>query len=126
MLTLNYRDTRPIYEQIYDGLRRLMLTGVITPEEKLPSVRELAAELAINPNTIQRAYRELEQAGYIYTVGGKGAYCAGLDQAAEGRIAELYARLEETARELRLLDVAVEEAVLRLKAAWQDEEGETK
>ena len=82
MLTLNYRDTRPIYEQIYDGLRRLMLTGAIAPEEKLPSVRELAAELAINPNTIQRAYRELEQAGYIYTVSGRGAYCAGLERAA--------------------------------------------
>ena len=62
MLTLNYRDTRPIYEQIYDGLRRLMLTGAIAPDEKLPSVRELASELAINPNTIQRAYRELELA----------------------------------------------------------------
>ena len=121
MLTLNYRDTRPIYEQIYDGLRRLMLTGVIAPEEKLPSVRELAAELAINPNTIQRAYRELEQAGYIYTVGGKGAYCAGLESAAKGRVAELYARLDETARELKLLGVTEEDAVKRLQTVWQEE-----
>ena len=122
MITLNYRDTRPIYEQIYDGLRRLMLTGVIAPEEKLPSVRELAAELAINPNTIQRAYRELEQAGYIYTVGGKGAYCAELDAAAKGRIQELMAQLEETGRELKLLGVAVEDAVRRLRNAWHEEE----
>lgn len=124
MLTLNYRDTRPIYEQIYDGLRRLMLTGVIVPEEKLPSVRELAAELAINPNTIQRAYRELEQAGYIYIVGGKGAYCAGLSTAAKGRIEELLQRLDETARELRLLGLDLEQALTRLQTAWQEEQKE--
>ena len=124
MLTLNYRDTRPIYEQIYEGLRRLMLTGAIAPEEKLPSVRELASDLAINPNTIQRAYRELERAGYIYTVSGKGAYCAGLEQAADGRRAELLARLEETARELRLLGVKEEDVAARLRAAWQSTEQE--
>lgn len=122
MLTLNYRDTRPIYEQIYDGLRRLMLTGVMAPEEKLPSVRQLAADLAINPNTIQRAYRELEQAGYIYTVAGKGAYCAGPGAATQGRIDELYLRLDETARELRLLGTEESEAAARLHAIWQEED----
>ena len=124
MLTLNYRDTRPIYEQIYDGLRRLMLTGAIAPEEKLPSVRELAAELAINPNTIQRAYRELEQAGYIYTVSGRGAYCAGLERAAAGRRSELLRQLESAARELRLLGCSEEDAAARLRAAWHAPEGE--
>ena len=124
MLTLNYRDTRPIYEQIYDGLRRLMLTGAIAPEEKLPSVRELAAEMAINPNTIQRAYRELEQAGYIYTVSGRGAYCAGLERAAAGRQSELLRQLESTARELRLLGCREEDAAARLRAAWHAPEEE--
>lgn len=60
MLTLNYRDTKPIYIQIKSGLKKLMITGAIAADEKLPSVRELAGTLAINPNTIQRAYRELE------------------------------------------------------------------
>ena len=124
MLTLNYRDTRPIYEQIYDGLRRLMLTGAIAPEEKLPSVRELAAELAINPNTIQRAYRELEQAGYIYTVSGRGAYCAGLERAAASRRSELLRQLESAARELRLLGCSEEDAAARLRAAWHAPEEE--
>lgn len=72
MLELNYRDARPIYEQIKDGLRRLILSDVIRQDEKLPSVRELASQLAINPNTIQKAYRELEQEGYVYTVSGRG------------------------------------------------------
>ena len=68
MISLNYRDSRPIYEQIRDGLRKLIVTGALGADEKLPSVRALAAQLAINPNTIQRAYNELEGEGYIYSV----------------------------------------------------------
>ena len=69
MLTLNYRDSRPIYGQIKDGLRRLIVTGALEPDEKLPSVRSMAVELAINPNTIQRAYAALEDEGYLVTRG---------------------------------------------------------
>ena len=72
MISLNYRDSRPIYEQIEDGLRKLIVTGALGADEKLPSVRALAAQLAINPNTIQRAYAELEREGFIYTVKGRG------------------------------------------------------
>ena len=72
MIAINYRDPRPIYEQIQAELRRLMLTGALPPGSRLPSVRELAGQLAINPNTIQRAYRELESEGYILSVAGKG------------------------------------------------------
>mgnify|MGYP000093222384 FL=1 len=72
MISLNYRDSRPIYEQIRDGLRKLIVTGALSADEKLPSVRALAAQLAINPNTIQRAYTELERQGYIYSDEGKG------------------------------------------------------
>ena len=64
MLSLNYRDSRPIYEQVRDGLRRLIITGAIPPGDRLPSVRAMAGQLAINPNTIQRAYEALEQEGY--------------------------------------------------------------
>ena len=71
MIQLNYRDAKPIYEQIKDGLKHLLVSKAIETGEKLPSVRELAASLAINPNTIQRAYKELESEGYIYTVSGK-------------------------------------------------------
>ena len=80
LINLNYRDSRPIYSQIKDGLRRLIVTGAMLPGDKLPSVRELASELAINPNTIQRAYRELEADGYINSVAGKGSFAADVSE----------------------------------------------
>ena len=113
MIAINYRDPRPIYEQIRDELQKLILTGVIPPGDKLPSVRELAQELAINPNTIQRAYRELEQGGYIDSVPGKGNFAALSPEAASRRRLELAERLRQTAAELRSLGAT--EAELR---AW--------
>ena len=74
MLYLDYRDARPIYAQIADNLRSQITAGILQANDRLPSVRELAAELAINPNTIQRAYRELEMQGWIATVPGKGCF----------------------------------------------------
>ena len=74
MVFLDYRDARPIYTQIFDGFRDQILSGILRPGDKLPSVRELASQLTINPNTIQRAYRELEAAGWIATVAGKGCF----------------------------------------------------
>ena len=73
LININFRDPRPIYEQVKEGFRQLILSGALAADEKMPSVRELAAGLAINPNTIQRAYRELEQEGYICSV--PGALC---------------------------------------------------
>ena len=86
MIVLDYRDSRPLYQQVKDSLRRMMLTGLLEPDEKLPSVRSLATQLAINPNTIQRAYRELEADGYILSVAGKGSFVAQIDQLAEQKI----------------------------------------
>jgi GntR family transcriptional regulator len=74
MVLLDYRDARPIYTQIVDGFREQILDGILRPGERLPSVRELAQSLTINPNTIQRAYRELESGGWIVTVAGKGCF----------------------------------------------------
>ena len=74
MVHLDYRDARPIYTQIVDGFREQILDGILRPGERLPSVRELAQSLTINPNTIQRAYRELENGGWIVTVAGKGCF----------------------------------------------------
>lgn len=103
MLELNYRDARPIYEQIKDGLRRLILSDVIRQDEKLPSVRELASQLAINPNTIQKAYRELEQEGYVYTVSGRGSFAAPLSEVRSGRQEMLLAQFDEAVTELLYL-----------------------
>ena len=100
MLEINYRDSRPIFEQLEDKLRRLILSGAIAPGEKLPSVRELAAQLAINPNTIQRAYRELEQSGFICSIPGKGSFAGGLDRVEQSRRNDLKKQLTEAYREL--------------------------
>ena len=80
MVHLDYRDARPIYTQIIDGFRDQILRGILTADDRLPSVRELASQLTINPNTIQRAYRELEAQGWIATVPGKGCFVTGVPQ----------------------------------------------
>ena len=103
MIQINYRDGRPIYEQVRDGFRQLILSGVLPPDSKMPSVRELASSLAINPNTIQRAYRELEAEGCICTAPGRGSFVCKTDAAKLARRAELTRTLRETAKELRAL-----------------------
>lgn len=84
MIILDYKDRRPIYEQVAEKLEELMLLGILGENEPLPSVRSLAMELSINPNTIQRAYGELERQGYIYTVKREGKFC-GRKQRYEGK-----------------------------------------
>ena len=81
MVHLDYRDAKPIYTQIMDNIHGQVAAGVLQPGDKLPSVRELAAQLSINPNTIQRAYRELEQQGVIETLPGKGCFVCGAETA---------------------------------------------
>ena len=93
MLHLDYRDARPIYTQIVDNFRTQIATGILQPGEKLPSVRELAAELSINPNTIQRAYRELEAKGIIQTLPGKGCFVCGVDAHGWEELEKAVARL---------------------------------
>jgi GntR family transcriptional regulator len=78
MIHLDYRDARPIYTQIIDGVREQIVAGILCEGDKMPSVRELATELTINPNTIQRAYRELEMQGWIASVPGKGSFVCGI------------------------------------------------
>lgn len=74
MFGINYRDSRPIYEQIVDEVEQMVVHGVLLADSQLPSVRQMASELSINPNTIQRAYSELESRGVIYSVKGKGNF----------------------------------------------------
>lgn len=109
MIQLNYRDSRPIYEQIKDGLRRLVVTGAVARDEKLPSVRELAATLSINPNTIQKAYRDLEAEGFVYTVAGRGSFSAGIEGALPIRKKELMEAFSELVKEILTLSGNPEE-----------------
>ena len=119
MIVLDYRDSRPLYQQVKDSLRRMMLTGLLEPDEKLPSVRSLAMQLAINPNTIQRAYAELEAEGYIYSVAGRGSFVSAGDGEHLRRIAELTGRLVPLLEELKSLGYTREQ----LLVLWEGGEG---
>ena len=105
MIHINFRDARPIYEQVKDGFCQLILSGALPPDYKLPSVRELASSLTINPNTIQRAYRSLEQEGYIVSVPGKGSFVCDGDQAARARRQELLERFDKLVKEMEQLGI---------------------
>ena len=114
MLNLDYRDARPIYEQVRDGLRRLMVSGVIQEGEQLPSVRSMATSLAINPNTIQRAYELLEAEGYVSSVPGKGSFAAPHHQVDSARRDGLLRVFDDTATELMFLGLSADALSQRL------------
>ena len=116
MIQLNYRDSKPIYEQIKDGLKRLIITGAIAPDEKMPSVRELASQLAINPNTIAKAIHELEQEGYIYTITGRGSFAADRKDISAGRTDQLLKKFDEIVKELLFLNENKDDLKQRIEA----------
>ena len=117
LITLNYRDPRPIYEQLTDTLRRMILSGAIAENEKLPSVRELAGQLSINPNTIARAYQALEREGFLYSVTGRGSFAGSLGGVDEGRKRELRRKLILAATELRQLGESEDALISLIKEA---------
>ena len=123
MLNLDYRDARPIYEQVKDGLRRLMVSGAIREGEKLPSVRSMASALAINPNTIQRAYEALQSEGYVYLVPGKGSFAAPHTGVDEGRRNSLLELFDQTVAELLFLGISGEDLLERIRGV---ERGDSK
>lgn len=103
MIVLDYRDRRPLYEQLIEKLQELIFRGIMEPDSQLQSVRSLATDLSINPNTIQRAYAELERQGFIYSVKGKGSFVAACGEVKEKKIQEILEQLElliKSAREL--------------------------
>lgn len=115
MVALDYRDTRPIYAQICDSIRRQILAGVLREGDKLPSVRELAMQLTINPNTIQRSYRILEDEGWIASVAGKGSFVCGVPDSLETERAPLWEELDKLVQRFACLGVEKEEVIRRLK-----------
>lgn len=99
MILIDHKDRRPIYEQIIERFEQLILCGVLEKNSPMPSVRSLAMELSLNPNTIQRAYQELERTGYIYTIKGKGSFVSESAQTADKKRQEIkkemYAGIEK-------------------------------
>ena len=115
MVQLDYRDARPIYTQIVDNFKNQIASGILQSGEKLPSVRELAGELAINPNTIQRAYRELELAGWIATVPGKGCFVCGLPEYTEEQRLELLTAFDKSVAALLRIGMTRKELSERIE-----------
>ncbi len=115
LVQLDYRDARPIYSQIVEGFRSQIASGILQNGEKLPSVRELASQLAINPNTIQRAYRELEAGGWIATVPGKGCFVCGTPTEARPEQLQLLNRFDDTVTALLALGVTRSQLIERLQ-----------
>ncbi len=119
MVTLNYRDARPIYSQIVEGFREQIAAGILGPGERLPSVRELAAALTINPNTIQRAYRELEASGWVETLPGKGCFVRSI--AVPQEQAALLQRFDDAVAALLQQGVSREELMARLREGGKND-----
>lgn len=109
MIVIDYKDRRPIYEQIIERSKILIVKGIWKPNDPLPSVRSLAMELSINPNTIQRAYQELERSGYIYSVKGKGSFVSDPAQLIEEKKQELVTMFQETAGKMLEAGFSIDE-----------------
>ena len=115
MIHLDYRDARPIYVQIMDRFRDQISAGVLKTGEKLPSVRELAVQLSINPNTIQRSYRMLEAEGWIATVPGKGCFVCGLPEYTEEQRLELLTAFDKSVAALLRMGMTRKELSERIQ-----------
>lgn len=115
MVHLDYRDVRPIYAQIIDSFKEQITAGILRTGDRLPSVRELAADLAINPNTIQRSYRALETEGWIVTVPGKGCFVSANGNCQEQEKKKLLAVFDDACTGLISLGMTREELAQRIQ-----------
>lgn len=123
MIIIDYKDTRPIYEQIAEKFKTLILKGVLQADEQMPSVRNLAMELSINPNTIQKAYAQLEWEGYIYPVKGRGNFVAGTEKLLEERKRACIEKILMLSEEAAEYGISREEIISELQKGRQKAEG---
>ena len=120
MIVIDYQNRKPIYEQIVERFQMLIVRGVLEPDSQMPSVRSLATELSINPNTIQKAYTILEQQGYIYPVKGRGNFVSGSRNLVEQKKDNFFQKLRIVIREGIELGVTKEEWVSRTAALYEE------
>lgn len=122
MITIDYQNRAPIYEQIIEKVQMLILKGVLPPGSQMPSVRSLAMELSINPNTIQKAYSALEQQGYIYPVKGRGNFVSENQVLLRERKEHFRVKMSELVREGRALGITKQECVQTVEECWKESE----
>ena len=118
MIVIDYQDRRPIYEQIVERFEKLILKGALEADSQMPSVRQMAAELSINPNTIQKAYAILEQEGYIYPVKGKGNFVNGNLVLRQRKKEACFQKLEECLTEGRDFGITAEDCLKCLRRVY--------
>lgn len=121
MITIDYQDKRPLYEQVVEKIQQLIVKGILSEDEKLPSVRALAIELSINPNTIQRAYAGLESSGFIYTVKGRGNFVSRKDTWADDEKAAIMDELSKDLKKAFALDVQKEDIINCLNKIYEED-----
>ena len=120
VITVDTRDRKPIYEQLTENIRRLVLQGVLQPNEQLPSVRALAVELAINPNTIQKAYAELERQGITYSLPGRGSFVSdNITELSRAQLAQTADALHAAMKAAKDAGMTRAEALALLSEAWE-------
>lgn len=123
MILIDYKDRRPIYEQIVDKVEELIIKGVLTPDSQMPSVRALSMELSINPNTIQKAYAELERRGFLYSVKGKGSFVCFQESLLEEKCRKIKEEITKNIEEAKLLHISEDELIAMVKTAYHKERG---
>lgn len=120
MILLDYRDKRPIYEQMVEKLERLIVNGGLEPLTKMPSVRSLAMELSVNPNTVQRAYAQLEQDGYLYTVSGRGSFVTAESEWRENKQAKILQEWENITQQAKEAGIPQERLATALQQIYEN------
>ncbi|WP_432662830.1 GntR family transcriptional regulator [Wukongibacter baidiensis] len=121
MFEIDLKDRRPIYEQIIDKFKQLIIRDILRQDEKIPSVRELAKKLTINPNTIQKAYRELERQGYIYSVKGRGNFVSsGIKKVDDAKVEYLKKQIEKSVSELMFIGIEKNELISLIERIYEN------
>ena len=121
MIIIDYKDRRPIYEQIVERFQELILKGVLESDSQLPSIRNLAMELSINPNTIQKAYTELERHGYTYSVKGKGIFIAETSRLVEKKREEILEAVSLLVKVAKEFGIDKEELIKAIANGFKEE-----
>lgn len=121
MINLDYKSGKSIHEQIYDNIKALIVNGALKEDDKLPSVREMSISLTVNPNTVQKAYKELENDGYIYSVKAKGNFVAKIEKADREKTERLLQDLRRTLSELKFSGVEEDEIISTVKEIYKEE-----
>ena len=115
MNLIDFHDSRPIYEQIVENFKLQMYKGILQADDQMPSVRSLAMELSTNPNTVQKAYSELERQGFIYTVKGKGNFVKGNSSMMDNKKEQLIESVLKLFKEAEEIGIPVGELINEIK-----------